>query len=246
MPGTEPSLDLSSLISSIPAFRDYVIESTSRITNLWSNYGFIDRVYLKHKDILSTRVDQNPSTDAISLIIKTVQPPPIESKDTKDEGHIRKLLSYKVEQYFYAHLSGQLSEGAKVATYYSPVDQQGIEQPVKLVLEDLSVSFPSPVRGSMGLEDIKIILKWLANFHGTFWGFHHSHAMQESLIPPPLEYQGTRVSGVWAQGTYWYLDTRREACQNTDKDEYDWLLKWTDKVRKNIFLKRSFLMIHIG
>ncbi|CAG8716804.1 1980_t:CDS:2, partial [Acaulospora colombiana] len=183
-----------------------------------------------HKDSISTEGSENQSTDALSLIIKSVQPPPIGNKDAKNEGHIRKLLSYKVEQYFYAHLSSQLPEEAKVATYYSPVDQQGVEQPVQLVIEDLSASFPNPAHRNMNSEDTKVVLKWLANLHGTFWGFHRRPEVQESLVSPPLGYEGNQVSGVWGQGTYWYLDTRQEELRNTDQDEYGWLLKWANKV----------------
>ncbi|PVF97242.1 hypothetical protein CPB86DRAFT_826584 [Serendipita vermifera] len=234
MSSTVSRTDLSALVYLIPAFKDHVIESTSRITNLWSNYGFIDRVYLKHKDFPLTKTDENQPVTTLSLIIKSVRPPSTGNKDVKVEGHLRKLLSYKVEQYFYAHLSSHLPQEAKVATYYSPVDQQGVEQPVQLVLEDLSISFPNPAPVSMTLEDTEVVLKWLANFHGTFWGFHRRQEVREALIPPPLEYEGTQVSGVWGQGTYWYLDTRQQEWQGTDEAEYGWLLKWADKVAANM------------
>ncbi|CAG8720632.1 14092_t:CDS:2 [Acaulospora colombiana] len=78
------------------------------------------------------------------------------------------------------------------------------------------------------------VLNWLANFHGTFWGFHRNTGIQKYLVPPPLEYQGGQVSGIWSQGTYWYLDTRREEHQSVDEDEYGWLLKWTDKVDRSM------------
>ncbi|PVF97243.1 hypothetical protein CPB86DRAFT_786048 [Serendipita vermifera] len=230
MPKAVPNTDFSSLISSIPAFSDHFIESTSRITSLWSNYGSIDRVYLMNKDSGARRNAEDPHTSAVSLVIKTVQPPSLKNKGSKDEGHLRKLLSYKVEQYFYAHLSSQLPKEAKVATHYSLVDLEDVEQPVKLVLEDLAPAFPHPAYGSLNLEDTTTVLNWLAKFHGTFWGFHQNDGTRQSLVPPPLEYQGSQVSGVWGQGTYWYLDTRREEHQSVDEDEYGWLLKWADKV----------------
>jgi hypothetical protein len=223
MPRIALNTDPSSLISSIPAFSDYLVESTRRITSLWSNYGSIDRVRLKRKD--------SAVSQTTSLVIKTVQPPSLSSGDSQDEGHLRKLLSYKVEQYFYAHLSGRLPKEAKVATYYSPAEDEDVEQPVKLVLEDLSVTFPHAAYGSLNLQDTTTVLVWLANFHGTFWDFYLGDDTRESLVPPPLDYQGSRVSGVWGQGTYWYLDTRREEHQSVDEGEYAWLLRWTDKVR---------------
>jgi hypothetical protein len=34
---------------------------------------------------------------------------------------------------------------------------------------------------------------------------------------------------VWEQGTYWYLDTRREELKEIG-DNYNWLLPWIEKV----------------
>ena len=56
--------------------------------------------------------------------------------------------------------------------------------------------------------------------------------MDESipLVPPPaLVVDDTVNSGVWEQGTYWYLDTRREELEEVG-DKHSWLLQWIEKV----------------
>eukprot|EP00951_Prasinocladus_malaysianus_P020552 scaffold168335_cov42-Prasinocladus_malaysianus.AAC.1 len=45
--------------------------------------------------------------------------------------------------------------------------------------------------GSLSLEEARAALTWLASFHAFFWG-----------SPAP--------SGLWDQGTFWHLDTRRD------------------------------------
>jgi hypothetical protein len=149
-------------------------------------------------------------------------------------------LSYEVEEWFYQNLSTRLSDQAKVAKSY-PLEREGEgneAQPVRLVMEDLSVEYPIPARDSLNLQETTVVLRWLAHFHATFWPVDESVRVPGN-VPPPLTYQGHKVEGVWEQGTYWYLDTRREALESMDKEEYGWLLKWTDKVRTFQSLTRS-------
>jgi hypothetical protein len=227
MPRSTQKDAISSIVSQVPSLRQFTVESSTRIATLWSNYGSIDRVYLR-----SDPSSDSKGTSPHSIIIKTVVSPPLQAGDQADEGHLRKLLSYEVERSFYSHLSSRIPRQAKVACFYptqSPSEGDGT-RPVQIILEDLSIQYPNPARGSLGLEDTNAVLSWLAMFHGTFWGMQHEQLIQSTLIPPPLRYKGGSKAGIWEQGTYWYLDTRREELGCTDGRQYRWLLKWVEKV----------------
>jgi hypothetical protein len=218
---------ISSIVSQVPSLRQFTVKSSTRIATLWSNYGSIDRVYLR-----SDSSSNSKGTTPHSIVIKTVTPPPLQAGDQADEGHLRKLLSYEVERYFYSHLSSRIPKQAKVACFHpnqSPSEDDGT-RPVQIILEDLSMDYPNPARGSLSLKDTNAVLSWLATFHGTFWGIQHEQGIQSTLIPPPLQYKGGTKAGIWEQGTYWYLDTRREELDCTDGRQYGWLLKWVEKV----------------
>ncbi|KIM23724.1 hypothetical protein M408DRAFT_76999 [Serendipita vermifera MAFF 305830] len=214
--------DFSSLLSNVPTLAKSTVQSSTRIATLWSNYGSIDRVHL--------RGDSPPS-----IVVKTVKPPPLHSGEQADESHVRKLLSYKVERFFYSELSSRLPTTAKVAHYYPTTENQEEEdRPVQLFLEDLSIEHPIPARGSLDRENTLTVLSWLATFHGTFWNIHQDPDIKSRLVPPPLQFKGGNTAGVWEQGTYWYLDTRRDELDSTDVGEYKWLLNWVDKVDTTI------------
>ncbi|KAG8766665.1 hypothetical protein FRC20_006079 [Serendipita sp. 405] len=214
----------SSVIAKAPDLSHLTIRSSTRIATLWSNYGSIDRVHLKAP---SASVDKGMFM-ADSVIIKTVSPP--QMRGTADEGHLRKLLSYEVERWFYQHLSHRLPATAKVAKYF-PIEGETDETlPLRIVLEDLAKEYPNPARGSLALNETQAVLSWLAAFHGTFRGIQEEDHVRERLVPPPLLHKEGDKKGVWTQGTYWYLDTRREELESVDESEYAWLLKWVEKV----------------
>lgn len=221
MPKPSQSSEYSTLISKVPEFDDWTVQSTTRIATLWSNYGSIERVALRP----AGKSHKNSGHDTNRfIIVKTVSPPWVEDQD---EGHLRKLLSYEVERWFYYNLSARLPHEAKVAVPYSLNEGEGSNAPIRLLMEDLSVDYPYPARGSLGLDDTRSVLSWLARFHGTFWGIQEEDIAK---IPPPLQYTGGSKDGIWEQGTYWYLDTRREEMDNVGTD-HAWLLEWVEKVR---------------
>lgn len=190
---------------------EFQLISTSQIAPLWSNYGHIYRLHL--------------ASDPTTLILKSIHPPDI---DDSSESNVRKLLSYDIERWFYQHLSAQLPPDVKVAKSY--LLQNDHEH--NLLLEDLSVEFAFPARGSLGKDATIAVLKWLAGFHRTFFGIHRRPAGERlPIIPSPAQWKkGLPTSGIWERGTYWYLDTRREELGETDEQEYSWLLPWVEKV----------------
>ena len=105
-----------------------------------------------------------------------------------------------------------------------------------LLLEDLAVNFPFPATGNLNQDATDCVLTWLANFHSSFFGIHNYHSVDRvPLVPPPKEWRTeTASAGVWRRGTYWYLDTRNEELENTDEEEYDWLLPWAERVSTGV------------
>lgn len=193
---------------------EFKITSFDTIASLWSDYGRIYRLKLPNE----------PRT----LILKSIHPPSI-SLANSSESHIRKLLSYEVERWFYHHLSSLLPSSVKVArSYIGRNSDDG-----NLILEDLEVEFPYPAYGGLGLNPTGCVLTWLAIFHATFFRIHRREPM--NFIPSPNEFRdtvgsGNKASGVWKRGTYWYLATRRDELSDTNVGEYSWLYPWIEKV----------------
>lgn len=227
MPKRSQSNELGALAAKLPEFQGWTVVSTKRIATLWSNYGSVESIALRSPDVGTSRNPRTSEPDR-SIIVKTVSPPWVDPDDA-DEGHLRKLLSYGVERWFYYNLAGRLPGTAKVATPYAIKDEERSKAPIRLLMEDLSVDYPYPARGSLNLDDTRSVLSWLAMFHGSFWGLQNEEDIHSRLIPPPLEYNGGSKEGVWRQGTYWYLDTRREEFSNIGSEK-KWLLDWVDKV----------------
>lgn len=213
----------SSLAAALVGLSYLSLVSSSQIASLWSNYGHIYRLTVSSAE----PPPSNSSADIPkTLILKSIHPP---HTDRPSESHLRKLLSYDVERWFYHNLSGRLPPSVKLAhSYPNP-------RPGELLLEDLSVNYPHPARGSLGLKATQCVLSWLAGFHATFWGVAEGEDKLQ-LVPPPTHVPDNTNpaeagQGVWEQGTYWYLDTRREELADVDDEEYAWLMPWVEKVR---------------
>jgi len=164
-------------------FKDILLESTGStqlkreetIQNLWSGYGKIERYKLSGGKLGS-------------VIVKHVCPPTAGSHPrgwNTDNSHQRKLKSYKVETAWYSKLSKKCSDLCRVPTCFAVVSD-GNE--VIMVLEDLDASGFPLRKTQVGWDEIKAVLKWLANFHSTFLG--------------------VKPSNLWETGTYWHLQTR--------------------------------------
>ncbi|KAI0705921.1 kinase-like domain-containing protein [Cytidiella melzeri] len=203
---------------------EFRLVSITQIASLWSNYGYIHRLYLDS----TPDHRQSPST----LILKSIHPPSSQLAD--DESNVRKLLPYAVERWFYANLASKLPLDVKLAKCYSVQDGQS------LLLEDLCVEYPFTARDSLGREASESVVRWLAGFHRTFYRLRHQRGEKDSgegeslpLVPSPREWKksGSKLTdGVWKRGTYWYLDTRRDELDETDEEEHGWLLPWVQKV----------------
>ena len=154
------------------------VKAIETIQSLWSGYGKIVRLDIKGVPAFS------------SAILKHIVLPQDQQHPrgwNTNVSHQRKLKSYQIEMNWYAEYAAKCNDACRVATcYYS--DTLGEEQ--LILLEDLDAS-GFPVRKSaLNMNEAKVCLKWLANFHATFLG-----------VEP---------TGLWKVGTYWNLATRPE------------------------------------
>ncbi|KAF7800298.1 hypothetical protein EIP86_011546 [Pleurotus ostreatoroseus] len=141
------------------------------------------------------------------------------------------MLSYDIERWFYLHLASSLPPHVKIARAY-PSDN---DMAHNLLLEDLSVEFPYSASGSMDQDATICVLNWLAGFHGTYFQAHRHPEGVVPIVPAPRAWrEGSTTCGVWQRGTYFYLETRREELEETDREEYAWLFPWIEKVNDAI------------
>ncbi|RPA92161.1 hypothetical protein L873DRAFT_1711030 [Choiromyces venosus 120613-1] len=198
----------------------YTLRSQTLLASLWSDYGHI------HRLTLTTPTNATPTP----YILKQIQDPPTSSSNSPpSESHLRKLISYRVERYFYTTLSRLLpTDITKVATRHDVAEEHVDDA---LLLEDLTTEFPLRVH-TLPLDKTRAVIRWLAGFHATFWG----HAGVPLIAPPGEVAEPDTVEGVWAQGGYWYLDTRAEeyATLEESKEEYAWLLPYTIPVAQKL------------
>jgi len=151
------------------------VVSEQLIQSLWSGYGEILKVELS-------------GDGPLSLIVKSVVIP---DKKKHPRGwntvrsHQRKVRSYKVEMAWYRDWSDRCGELCRVADCYSSVSQG---QECIILLEDLDAAGFPKRKSQLSKAEVKVCLRWLANFHATFLG--------------------EKPTGLWKTGSYWHLATR--------------------------------------
>lgn len=118
-----------------------------------------------------------------SAILKYVVCP---TEDGQTESDRRKRRSYEVERAWYRNGAPHCRESCRVAHLLAEATYR---EGSLLLLEDLNEAGYQPTR-QPSLEQLRSALEWLARFHVIFLD---------------LEPQG-----LWEQGSYWHLDTRRE------------------------------------
>lgn len=121
-----------------------------------------------------------------SVVVKNVRLPKRSGQaGGGDISFQRKLKSYKVEMAFYENWSGSCGSECRVPGWHA-FEWQNDE--FLMVFEDLDTAGFNKRKRSVAWKEIQLCLKWLSNFHAT--------------------YMGERPEGLWAQGTYWHLETR--------------------------------------
>lgn len=154
------------------------IVSLEVIQPLWSNCGYLVRVYCQSK----------------SLIIKHIELPK-QIKNAKGwssrAAYQRKLRSYHVEMRWYTSFAK--NNIARVPQTLMAIDNS---PSLMLVMEDLQSSGFTQTIESAQKVHLQSCLKWLASFHAQ-------------------HIQNT-YKGLWENGTYWHLATRRDELKALD------------------------------
>ncbi|KAK7979786.1 proline iminopeptidase [Apiospora arundinis] len=103
-PSQSKSSSLDEIAASLLAKKGLELVSCQTVQSLWAGYGHICRVQAQLPP--SNGDNKDGQQEPLSLVLKYINPPATKSQD--DEGHLRKILSYQVEQHFYAHLAPRL------------------------------------------------------------------------------------------------------------------------------------------
>ncbi|KAG5950579.1 hypothetical protein E4U53_004815 [Claviceps sorghi] len=211
------------------AWIDLELISCIELQNLWAGYGHVCAVKARRFGE-SRAMDPGPisQSEDVRLIIKIVSPP----AGLEDEGHLRKLLSYEVEQFFYDRIAptlGELPLAKCLATTSNMLDkaaEAGFQGIKATLMTDLRVQYPvaGEKRGFLTLRQVHSALRWLAAFHGSYWT--GAQLRRSSLILPPLEEaewrqlrENEKRAGIWLNGGYTYLATRQNEYECLMKDE---------------------------
>ncbi|KAI1346231.1 kinase-like domain-containing protein [Xylaria sp. FL0043] len=206
------SLELVALkkIQSLWAGYGHVCEVTARATSA----GAARRMRETYGDIGDASED---GREMYALILKLISPPP----GTQDEGHLRKIMSYEVEQNFYGSVAPLLGRDLPMArciaaTQGKPGSDAG-EGVMATLMTDLRRKYPVAGEKRTVLNETQVhgALNWLSEFHRRSWAIRPPLPMQELLLPPLEEAERRRrgdASGrlVWLNGGYTYLATRRK------------------------------------
>lgn len=159
------------------------MKKVETIQELWSGYGEIVRYELKGSSIET-------------VIVKHVKLPE-KGKHPRgwntDISHKRKLKSYKVEVEWYKNWANKSNDNCYIPNCLA-LEKKGDE--VLIVMEDLDMSGYAQRKSSVTWLELKVCIKWLANFHAVF--------MEE------------KADKLWKVGTYWHLDTRPEELKVLD------------------------------
>lgn len=139
--------------------------------------------------------------------------PPLSLSDTQDEGHLRKVISYQVEQYFYRTLAPLVPSTAAMATHLEKPPRKSsnpsYDSSIAMIITDLRPHYPlaGEKRGMLSSDQVSAALDWLAVFHG-FWWKRSEHLREYGTRLPPLEEAkimtspGGPCSGIWLNGGY--------------------------------------------
>ncbi|KXJ96040.1 hypothetical protein Micbo1qcDRAFT_30592 [Microdochium bolleyi] len=229
----DPARVAAALLARCNATGALELVSCRKVQTLWAGYGFIC-------EVKAVRKTPDGREEQVPLILKLISPPPQQTKTESDEGHLRKMLSYEVERYFYSTIAPSLRErdGVAVAECWattatpmtSPASttaaeqKDGVQDPalhgvLAILMTDLRIEFPisGEKRSELSERQVHAAIDWLARFHGSTWARSRTEKLGELVLPPLEEAErrrakstGTIGSRVWLNGGYTYLATRRK------------------------------------
>ncbi|KAJ5742687.1 uncharacterized protein N7511_011088 [Penicillium nucicola] len=210
------------------------------LQTLWAGYGQICAITARAStDSAAEKLDKLCGTEngaagsTYPLILKLISPP-TKSGSKQDEGHLRKMLSYEVEQHFYNHLVPLLGEDigiAKCLASTKGMDGQDGEQELNglmaTIMVNLRQSYPvaGEKRSSLDRAQVHGSLDWLARFHGRTRDLLQQGLDLGTHVLPPLDelvrrqkVENNTANGLWLNGGYTYLATRRTEYESLFED----------------------------
>ncbi|TGJ81636.1 hypothetical protein E0Z10_g7126 [Xylaria hypoxylon] len=202
--------------------------SLKKVQTLWAGYGSICELTARATTAAAARqmrerygdigVSAEGENETYALILKLISPPPRQAR-AEDEGHLRKIMSYEVEQNFYGSVAPLLGRDLPMARCIAATQgNPGSDTPEGLtatVMTDLRPKYPVAGEKRAVLDETQVhaALNWLSEFHKRAWTIRPL-PLQELLLPPLDEADrrsrgDSRSRSVWLNGGYTYLATRR-------------------------------------
>ncbi|CAG8134803.1 unnamed protein product [Penicillium salamii] len=223
------------------AWHSLELVTCASLQTLWAGYGQICAITARATTTAAAEslsklcgVEQRNAGSTFPLILKLISPPR-KSNSNADEGHLRKMLSYEVEQYFYSTVVPLLDEDFGIAqclTSTRGVDGRKDEDQLKAlmatIMVDLRPKYPvaGEKRSVLSHTQVCGALDWLARFHSRSRSLLPKSL--ESCVLPPLQESKRRKSeetvgaGLWLNGGYTYLATRRKEYASLVEDDSEW------------------------
>ncbi|KAI3324161.1 kinase-like domain-containing protein [Xylariaceae sp. AK1471] len=211
--------------------------SLTKVQSLWAGYGHICEVTARatsaaaaakmrdlYGDISILGQDGN---ETYALILKLISPPPTPS-GPDNEGHIRKILSYQVEQNFYGKIVPRIGRDLPMPRCIAATQgKAGTDIPEGLMatmMTDLRAKYPiaGERRAVLNETQVHAALDWLSEFHRRAWGLCPM-PLHELMLSPLEELERRRRDfepghSVWLNGGYTYLATRRKEYASLSAD----------------------------
>src|SRR5690554_194315 len=188
-------------------FKEFLLKITNAkqaheievIQSLWSGYGKIARIQLDGAAFETVVVKH------ISLNEAEAHP----RGWNTNISHNRKVKSYQVETNWYENYNQRCTSDCRTPQFLGSFSQ---DEDQWIVLEDLDTQYPLR-KQHLKISEVKICLKWLANFHATF--------LNES------------PKGLWEIGTYWHLATRPDEFASMQASDLKNKAKTIDEILNN-------------
>ena len=174
-------------------FKNYLLKITNSsaceeieiIQSLWSGYGKVSRYQL---------FDSQLNTIVVKCISLNKHSEHPRGWNT-NKSHNRKVKSYQIETHWYEKWNQLCTNNCKTPKFIGSFSE-GKDQ--WIIMEDLNENFPLR-KEQLDFSEIKVCLKWLANFHATFLN--------------------KKPTGLWEIGTYWHLKTRSDEFEKMEHPE---------------------------
>ncbi|MCL1144433.1 DUF1679 domain-containing protein [Shewanella marinintestina] len=186
----------------------------NRVQSLWSGYGEIAR----YEFVTSSKTG---SSNYNSFIVKQISPPTIINHPkgwANSTSHQRKLNSYKVETEFYKVWAKLCDSRCKVANFIGDIsfENAGVQSHL-ILMEDLDALGYSMRADALTLEQTRLTLRWLANFHAKFV------SLNDQVKP----------CGLWPIGSYWFLATRYDEWLAMEPNKLKYSALFIDNILNN-------------